>query len=109
MFFWKSRLAPARLDKERGLSIFCELKIFMTQDMHPLGEAVSQRLLGSSTCCGCQGLVVPQGMLRSPPCMSWLRMVPFPMATSPFPSLNQKITTCLSSVCMFPTVTRTFY
>lgn len=26
------------------------------------------------------------GMLRSPPCRRWLRVVPFPMATSPFPA-----------------------
>lgn len=104
MFFWKSKLSPARLDKERGLSAFWKLKIFMTQDGHPLGEAVLQSLLGSGTHCGCLGLVVPQGMLRSPLCMSYLCMVP----SSPFPSLNQKIMTCLSSVCMFPTVTRTF-
>lgn len=108
MFFWKSKLSPARSDKECGLSVFWKLKIFMTQDIHPLGEAVLQRPLGSGTRWGCWGLVVPQGMLRSPPHMSWLRTVPFPMATSLFPSLDQKITTCSSSICMFPTVTRTF-
>lgn len=53
MFFWKSKLSPARLDKECGLSIFWKLKIFMTQDMHPLGEAVPQHPSGSGTYCGC--------------------------------------------------------
>lgn len=28
--------------------------------------------------------------------------------TSPFPSLNQKITSCLNSACVHPTATRTF-
>lgn len=40
MFFWKSRLSPARLDKECGLSVFWTLRIFLTQDPQPLGEAV---------------------------------------------------------------------
>lgn len=102
MFFWKSRLSPARLDKECGLPAFWKLKIFTAQDRHPLGEAVLQCPLGSGTRCGCQGLVVPRGMLRSLPRMSWLRMVPFPTATSPFPSLKQKTTSCLNSACVRP-------
>lgn len=94
LLFWKSSLSPARLDEERGLAVFGKLQIFLTQD--PLGEAV----------CTPVGVGGPPGDAEKHP--NWLRMVPFPTATSPFPSLNRKIPPRLSSVCVFPTVTRTF-
>lgn len=49
-FFWKSGLSPARFDKERGLCIFCKLKIFMTQDMGLWGRpgVLPWHLLGAA-------------------------------------------------------------
>lgn len=101
MFFWKSGLSPARFGKERGLSIFCKLKILMTQDMGLWGRLglLLWHLLGAAA---------PPGDAEKPSPHNLAPNGAIPHGHILLFQSKPEITTCLSSVCVVPPVTRTF-